>query len=141
MDRFEVRPQRHNAAFPYDAGHAVYDTAEARQCGWYMEKARAEARVAERNGAPAPLPPLPTQPAQPPASRVKPLFGAPAPTQAPAKAPAPRGARPLVRQLAASGLTLDAVRAELAKRGMALAEGALRGNYKAGQRAGRQASS
>jgi hypothetical protein len=49
MALFEVKPQKHSDHFPYDGGWAVWrlDENQLRQCGWFKDKARADARVAE----------------------------------------------------------------------------------------------
>jgi hypothetical protein len=47
--RYELRPQKHSPLYPYDGGWAVWDGAARIQVGWYEDKARAAARVEERN--------------------------------------------------------------------------------------------
>jgi len=47
--RYELRPQQHSDAYPYDGGWAIYDTVERRQVGFVANRARAEVFLGEMN--------------------------------------------------------------------------------------------
>lgn len=40
--RFEVRPQKHSTAYPYDGGYMIFDLVQRRAVGWAERKKDAE---------------------------------------------------------------------------------------------------
>lgn len=127
MDRFSVKPQRHSDRYPYDEGYAVWDAAEGRQCGWYVDKSRAEGRAAERNGQPPPPPAAPQGEAAAPQRREPPRAAPAAPR---------RGVRPLIRRMAAEGRSEADVKAAILAGGYAaLPERLFKAHYRDGKEA------
>lgn len=132
MSRYSLRPHSPCSAYPHEGGWAVHDAEEGRQVGWYAHEDRAAARVAERNGQPAPLPPpqAASQAADVAPRRVEPVSK---PQRASPAAERPvRGVRPYLRQLAGEGVPRDEARRRLAERGMVIDDRAFERNYKLG---------